>query len=168
VIPSSSGTPLAGSNYSLVCSAVKNVNGLLRPIQLEWIDPNGHPVVNGSGITVEAANSVSTMTTQTLTFGSLHTSHGGEYTCQATLESPALTVFHVAMQAQNITVAGILIYLCFLLETITLNYTEHCYIVSEQGVVTCSSGVRINANHFLPSYFSYSINLCTKWSHPSG
>ncbi|KAL5486438.1 hypothetical protein EMCRGX_G018913 [Ephydatia muelleri] len=71
-----SGSPVAGQVYSLICKGTPAGNTSLIPV-VTWRNSTG-VVTNGSGITV--SNGV-------LTFNPLHTSHGGQYTCQSTLSA---------------------------------------------------------------------------------
>ena len=106
VNPSSTGTPAAGATYSISCAALDNVNGLTTIPQIEWLGLDGSRVESGDGITVgDQVNETSTATS-TLTFDSIRTSHSGEYICQATFASPALTITYITNQTQNVTVSG--------------------------------------------------------------
>ena len=71
-----SGMSTAGQMYTLTCSV--DVPGTPS---IQWQYSNGSVVTNGGGITVSAG---------VLTFNPLLTSHGGEYTCQATAETPSV------------------------------------------------------------------------------
>ena len=74
---STSGSPVAGQMYTLTCTGRIVGDTSLIPV-VTWRNSNG-VVTNGNDITV--SNGV-------LTFNPLHTSHGGQYTCQSTLSSP--------------------------------------------------------------------------------
>lgn len=106
VNPSSTGTPSAGSIYTLTCIALKTVSGLTRSVQTLWTGPNGVPLVTNGSTVVAAAISESLSTTQNVTFGSLSTSDAGVYTCESTLSSPALTTPYQTMQTRAITILG--------------------------------------------------------------
>ena len=80
------GNLLAGDMYSLMCTATELIEGLTNSPTLQWLNGTGQPFTNGMlGDTISTNTSV----TQTLTFNSLLTSDGGEYTCEAMLQSPA-------------------------------------------------------------------------------
>ena len=103
------GNLLAGDVYSLTCTATELIDGLTNSPTLQWLNGTGQPVTNGMlGDTMSTNTSV----TQTLTFSSLLTSDGGEYTCEAKLQSPAVeegiivnsTTQTVTVQSQSIVV----------------------------------------------------------------
>ncbi|KAL5486424.1 hypothetical protein EMCRGX_G018896 [Ephydatia muelleri] len=71
-----SGSPVAGQVYSLICNGTLAGNTSLIPV-VTWRNSTG-VVTNGSGITV--SNGV-------FTFNPLHTSHGGQYNCQSFVNS---------------------------------------------------------------------------------
>ena len=81
------GSSVAGDEYTLTCTVTELIDGLTNMPTLEWLDSVNNPV-SGGGITVGDMNSNDTSATLTLTFNPLRTSHGGEYTCRATLVSP--------------------------------------------------------------------------------
>ena len=71
-----SGMSTAGQMYTLTCSV--DVPGTSS---IQWQYSNGSDVTTGDGITVSEG---------VLTFNPLRTSHGGEYTCQATAETTSV------------------------------------------------------------------------------
>ena len=84
----SSGVPISGGTYNLTCTVESNV-----PSTVQWLySSNGTAVTNGSNITVGTQRTTNSTTTLTLSFNPLSTSHGGQYTCQSTIDSPASTV----------------------------------------------------------------------------
>ena len=83
----SSGVPTSGETYNLTCTVEANV----RPT-VQWLDTNGSAVTNGSDITVETQRINGSTTILTLSFNPLHTSHGGQYTCQSTAGRSPSTV----------------------------------------------------------------------------
>ena len=84
----SSGVPTSGETYNLICTVEANV-----PPTVQWLySSNGTAVTNGNGITVETQRTTNSTTTLTLSFNPLHTSHGGQYTCQSTTDTPSSTV----------------------------------------------------------------------------
>lgn len=104
--PSSSGNQRAGSLYSLTCIAYKTASGLTRPAHILWRGPNGAPLVNSDSIIVSGAISVLLRTSQMITFTSLSTIHAGNYSCQGTLPSPALTTDFQSLTSYIVTVSG--------------------------------------------------------------
>ena len=118
VSPSSTGAPTAGSSYSLTCIVLDDVSGLSSIPEIEWINPEGDEVVNGGGITVGDAVYNTTTATRTISFTSIRTSHVGQYTCQATLSSPALTIPFIGSDATVVNVTGRCTYMIW---NLTLN-----------------------------------------------
>lgn len=76
VTVSASGSITAGDVYTLECSA----NGALATFQ--WFDKSGNQVTNGDGTRMVTTSPLSSW----LQFSPLHLSHGGNYTCYATVE----------------------------------------------------------------------------------
>ena len=92
---SATGVPTAGEEYSLTCS----INVSAGSPSLQWQYSNGNVVATGGDITVSSQETSGSITTLTLTFNSLQTSHGGEYICRSVVEG---TVERTAME--NVTV----------------------------------------------------------------
>ena len=86
----SSGASTAGQTHTLTCTAIVIENLVVEPT-LEWLDTDRH-VVGGDDITVGSPVTMGTNTTLTLTFSPLHTSHGGRYTCRASINIPAISL----------------------------------------------------------------------------
>ena len=58
------------------------------PTAIEWMDFEGGTIMPGDGITLGTLTvEDNTMSSRSLQFSPLRTSHGGEYTCQATVDS---------------------------------------------------------------------------------
>ena len=74
--------PTAGQSYTLTCEVVV---GEGTPT-LQWTGPG----VGAGGVTEGALMETGHNFTLALTFSSLLTSHGGEYTCQSTVTSDAV------------------------------------------------------------------------------
>ena len=85
----SSGASTAGQAHTLTCTATVVENLVVEPT-LEWLDTDRNRV-GGNSITVGPPVTTGTNTTLTLTFNPLHTSHGGRYTCRATVNIPAIS-----------------------------------------------------------------------------
>ena len=86
---SSSGIARAGMVYNLTCTVSKTVDGLINSPTATWTNTStGMAVSNGKGITVSTVTD-DMMSTSTLTFDPLRTSHKGSLVCGGTLTSPA-------------------------------------------------------------------------------
>ena len=84
IIKRDAGAPTAQQSYNLTCTVI--LNGITGPPIIEWLGPN-NPVLNSSNVTLENMVMVNDSTYGvTLVFSRLHTSHGGQYTCRATLD----------------------------------------------------------------------------------
>ena len=87
---SAEAAPSLDQSLTIHCIVTKTVDGLsARPV-LQWQSHNGSDIVGGGGVILDGPNSQSTLTTLTLTFSALHTSHAGRYICRGSLTSPAL------------------------------------------------------------------------------
>ena len=89
VTTSSYGSTIAGSVYSLVCM-VKVVDRLVVVPDVVW-RKGGGVLVNGTNTTLTRTVSGGNSTLN-LTFNPLLTSHGGQYTCDATISVPQLSL----------------------------------------------------------------------------
>ena len=96
VMITSEGDPTAGNTYTLVCR-VSVVEGLVVDPNVVWLDSNG-TTVSGVNITVGGPSFEGSVVTHNLTFSILHTSHGGEYTCQA-----SISVSGISLSSNNLT-----------------------------------------------------------------
>ena len=85
----SSGVSTAGQAYTLTCTATVIENLVVEPA-LEWLARDRN-VVGGNDITVRPSVTMGTNTTLTLIFNPLRTSHGGRYTCRASINIPAIS-----------------------------------------------------------------------------
>ena len=83
------GNPTAGESYTLTCTALELIDCLKNMPSLQWLDSSGS-AVNGTDITVGELQITDSAAILALTFDPVHTSHAGEYSCQAMLESPAV------------------------------------------------------------------------------
>ena len=83
-ITQDTGVLTAGQSYNLTCTAI--LNGTTITPAIEWLDSNSSSLLNSTNITVESTVMVNDSAyNRRLTFSSLHTSHGGQYTCRAVL-----------------------------------------------------------------------------------
>ena len=88
----SSGASTAGQAHTVTCTATVVENLVVEPT-LEWLDTDRN-IVGGNSITVGPPITTGTNTTLTLTFDPLHTSHGGRYTCRATINITAISIIN--------------------------------------------------------------------------
>ena len=88
------GSPTAGENYTLECSA----NGSM--VTFEWLGPlDGRtPVANTSSISI-----TSNSTTSQLQFRPLQQSHNGSYSCRATTHESSLLSQPIEIGANRIS-----------------------------------------------------------------
>ena len=118
----SSGVPISGETYNLTCTVEANV-----PPTVQWLySSNDTAVTNDSGITVGTQRTNGSITILTLSFNPLHTSHGGQYTCQSTTDTPSSTV----TATRNVTIQGEYIASLNLRSTLNTNVQsthEQCY-----------------------------------------
>lgn len=93
------GNSVAGENYTLICS-VTVVDGLSDDviIAVTWADNNGDPVQLDS-IWRDDVN-----TTLTLEFDPLLSSHGGRYTCNASISIPAISTVRRNSEPHDIVI----------------------------------------------------------------
>ena len=92
-----------GQSLRIDCIITETVNGLSASPVLQWLH-NGSDVVVGGGVILDGPNFQSTLTTLTLVFNALRTSHAGRYICRSSLTSPALFSPLVKTSDQNISV----------------------------------------------------------------
>lgn len=90
---------MAGENYTLICS-VTVVDGLADDVILavSWTDNSGEPVQPDS-LQRDSVN-----TTLTLEFDPLHSSHGGRYTCNASITVPEISTVRRNSEPHDITI----------------------------------------------------------------
>ena len=86
---SSVGPPVAGYNYSLVCTLTLRA-GLLGTPTLWWIGRDGEPISLGGDVVVLGPVMSGLTVSLTLFFDPIRTTDEGTYTCMASLSSPAL------------------------------------------------------------------------------
>ena len=70
-----------GRSLRIDCIITETVDGLSASPVLQWLNHNGSDVVVGDGVILNGPNFQSTLTTLTLMFSPLHTSHAGRYIC---------------------------------------------------------------------------------------
>ena len=89
----------AGQSYNLTCTVT--LDGITGSPTIEWLDPNNNPVLNRSSVTVENIVTLNDSAyNRTLVFSNVLTSHGGQYTCRATLgQASAVTSAELLVQS---------------------------------------------------------------------
>ena len=127
VISHNGGPFVAGLSYNLTCTVtLENVAG---PPTVEWFDPIKNSPTITDGITVgDTLLAYCSTYTTTLHFTTLRTSHGGQYSCQATLGTTNNTA------AINITVLSksiLLFYVVMVLASFVSVFTVVCSSSSE-------------------------------------
>ena len=89
----SKGNSTAGESISINCTVSEKVRGLVNSPQVTWIGQLGEHVE----ITGQSA---------IFSFHILKTSHGNKYTCQGSMDSPALSKPYVVTKEYSLTVNG--------------------------------------------------------------
>ncbi len=96
----------AGSTRTLSC-VTSVVEGLVVDPSVTWMHSDGSVVLSGEQIAVGSPEVMSNTTTLTLTFTPLHTSHGGEYVCLASITIKEVSIEGLSSTAAvNVTVNG--------------------------------------------------------------
>ena len=83
IISEVSGEPTAGQTYSLTCTVTEVIDALTNSPAVEWLNS---PVA----VMDLSVDDPGTSASQRITLDPLQSSYGGEYTCRATLDSPAV------------------------------------------------------------------------------
>ena len=100
------GTAVAGQAFTLFCRVVLPEGLATRPLVV-WFSPEGEVMVSGGELTVgnqQVVGNPSRLTTYMAQFSPVLTSHGGTYTCQATVSSPYGTIQQSVTAEHNVTV----------------------------------------------------------------
>ena len=87
---SSVGPPVAGYNYTLICT-VTLTKGLLGTPTVEWVGSDGQLVVSAEDVIVYGPVTSGRTTNLTLFFDPIRTRDGGMYICMASVSSTALS-----------------------------------------------------------------------------
>ena len=84
--------PMLGQSYSMDCTGHKTIAGLVNQPSPQWLTPSGTPLSPSSDVQLQGPRNVGLSSSELVAlFPTLRTSHAGNYTCQASLSSPALT-----------------------------------------------------------------------------
>ena len=106
------GVPVAGETFTLLCRVILP-DGLTTQPQITWISPQGNTLTSEGELTVGnqlVVGNPSRLTTYIIQFSPLLTSHGGTYTCKATVNSPFETIRQSATRAQNLSIGSELVF----------------------------------------------------------
>ena len=94
------GTSTAGSTFTLTCTVQKTRSGFRNSPMPQWtVKGQRTAVTESDDIIIKTGSS-----TSNLTFSPLRTSHGGVYTCQGNLTTPALTDQYSLKESQEVKV----------------------------------------------------------------
>ena len=99
----SAGESTAGVNHTLTCTVTLEQD-LRAPLLIQWTAPNGNIIGNETLVDVTVSKSSNNLF---LTFAPLHTSHGGQYSCMASVDVSKANVFLSGQASLNITVQSI-------------------------------------------------------------
>ena len=94
------GESTAGVNHILTCTVTLEQD-LRAPLLIQWTAPNGSIIGNETLVDVTVSKSSNNLS---LTFAPLHTSHGGQYSCMASVTVPEANVFLSGQASLNTTV----------------------------------------------------------------
>ncbi len=87
--PSTWSSPTEGYEFTYLCTIVLTYDLEATP-ELVWVSPDGNRIENGSSITVGQAVTEGLTTSLALKYVPLNTTHGGKYSCEATVYIPKL------------------------------------------------------------------------------
>jgi hypothetical protein len=92
IATSDDATPDLGQSYNMDCTGHKTVSGLMNQPSPQWLMPSGTPLSPSSDVQLQGPRNVGLSSSELVAlFPTLRTSHAGNYTCQASLSSPALS-----------------------------------------------------------------------------
>ena len=99
------GLTVAGDMFTLSCR-VTVVEGLVAQPDVIWVDSGGNAVMSGvNDVNVGNVMRSGRESTLGLEFNPLHTSHGGQYICRATINIPSIGVSGLSgSSSQNVVV----------------------------------------------------------------
>lgn len=95
---SDDGSSTAGENFTLTCTA-SVIEGLTDDalISISWIDSDIGDTVQSNAIQLSDVNK-----TSILEFDPINLSHGGHYTCNASITIPIISTVQISMESYNI------------------------------------------------------------------
>ena len=93
-------TGVAGEGLQLTCS-VSVVEYLVAEPTVQW---SGGSVDSGDGVTESATATSGVTSERNVTFSSLRTSHGAQYTCQAEVSIPSISLVRTGSSSRDILV----------------------------------------------------------------
>ena len=102
------GSPVAGNVLTMLCRVILP-DGLTTEPQIAWLSPEGNVLMSEGELTVgnqPAIGNPSRLITFMIQFSPLLTSHGGNYTCRAIVNSPHGTIQQSVSMAQNVSIAS--------------------------------------------------------------
>ena len=170
VTTSSYGSTIAGSVYSLVCT-VKVIDGLVVVPDVVWMK-DGRVLVNGTNTTLTRTVSGGNSTLN-LTFNPLLTSHGGQYTCVATISVPQLSLNITNSSAVTVSVQSEF-------NNVTFKCNHECNIFTVPVPIVTLSPVPLGSSVYtgtsismscaftVPSVVDSPVMLNTLWIGPQG
>ena len=170
VTTSSYGSTIAGSVYSLVCM-VKVVDGLVVVPDVVWMKDGG-VLVNGTNTTLTRTVSGGNSALY-LTFNPLLTSHGGQYTCVATISVPQLSLSITNSSAVTVSVQSEfnnVTFKCYheiIIFTVPVPSVTLSPVPLGSSVYTGTS-VSISCAFTVPSVVDSPVMLKTLWIGPQG
>ncbi len=85
----SSGSSNAGEMLTLMCFVTRIANDIGN-VLLQWLGPGGNQVASMGAVVVGSPLTSGAVTSLSLQFTTLFTSHGGEYTCQGVFSTHKL------------------------------------------------------------------------------
>lgn len=143
------GNPIAGQQYSLICT-VTVVEDLVVEPSVAWLNSNDDPV-SGEDITVGNTERMGTTTTLTLVFQPLHTSHGGAYTCRASISVAEISLSDLSSTSSaDVNVASKLV--CQ-----ELSYIQAAWML-QYMIILCSFGTYNTTSLIWYTCYLYSIS----------
>ena len=125
----SQGSTTAGGSYTLTCTIMEEVVGLTNMPSLQWQNSSGQEIVNGEGITVGEVQQTDTTAILVLTFDLVRTSHGGEYSCQGTLDSPPGLLMNTSEQTVTVSSKCIVLKLNSVIKCSLLSIVRFCICI---------------------------------------
>ena len=101
------GAPTARQSFNLTCTVI--LDGITGSPTIEWLGPNNYPISYSSSVTVDNVVIVNESAyDRTLVFSSLHTSHGGQYTCRAVLDQ-ASAMASIVLSVQSVSMECVIL-----------------------------------------------------------